>query len=225
VRLLAGVDEARRAALEAACVWRRYRPGERVFERGRPSREVYFVIEGAVNVVRTTQMGRELTFATAHAGEAVGELGALDGSPRSASVVAVEDALVAVLAAEAFVELVRTDAAIAFQLLQKLSATVRRGSDRVIELSTLEARSRVYEELLRLARPDPEQADLWVIQPLPPLREIAGQASTTREHVANALNHLYPSGLVRRTGGTLYLTDRRALEELVSEGRAEAQEE
>ena len=43
----------------------------------------------------------------------------------------------------------------------------------------------------------------------------AGQASTTREQVANALNHLYRSGLVRRRGNSLYVTDRPALEELL----------
>jgi CRP-like cAMP-binding protein len=221
VTLLGRVSEAERAALEAACVWRRYRPGERVFERGTASREVYFVVEGAVNVVRLSSMGREITFATARAGAAVGELGAIDGSPRSASVVAIEDSLIAVLPAEAFIELVKGHGEIAFQLLVQLGEIVRRGSDRVIELSTVEARDRVYAELLRLARPDPEEPELWVIKPLPPLRELAGQASTTREQVANALNHLVPSGILRRRGNVLYITDRRALEELVSRTRAD----
>jgi CRP-like cAMP-binding protein len=164
-------------------------------------------------------MGRELTFSTARAGDTVGELGVIDGSPRSASVEAVEDTLIAVLSAERFVELVKSDGELAFQLLQKLSALVRRGSDRVIELSTVEARHRVYGELLRLAQPDPDEPELWVVKPLPALREIAGQASTTREQVANALNHLYPSGLVRRRGNSLYLTDRRALEALMGQAR------
>jgi CRP-like cAMP-binding protein len=217
VPLLASVGDTERAALEAACVWRRYRPGERVFERGSPSREVHFVIEGAVNVVRLSSMGREITFATAGPGEAVGELGVIDGSPRSASVVAIEDTLIAVLPAERFIDLVKHDGEIAFQLLVKLGEIVRRGSDRVIELTTVEAKRRVYGELLRLARPDVDEPELWVIRPLPPLREIAGQASTTREHVANALNHLYPSGLVRRKGNSLYITDRRALEDLVNQ--------
>lgn len=215
IHLLAGLDEARRVALESDCVWRRYRPGERVFERGSPSHEVCFVVEGAVNVVRLSTMGREITFATARAGESVGELGAIDGSPRSASVVAIDHSLLAVLAADRFIELVKQDGEIAFRLLLKLGEVVRRGSDRVIELSTFEARHRVHVELLRLARSDPDEPSLWVVRPLPPLRELAGQASTTREQVANALNHLYASGLVRRRGNSLYIADRPALEALV----------
>ena len=107
VSLLASVDDAESEALAEACVWRRYRPGERVFEHGTPSQEVYFVVEGAVDVVRYSSMGREITFARAGAGEAVGELGVIDGSPRSASVVAVEDSLIAVLPAERFIELLK----------------------------------------------------------------------------------------------------------------------
>jgi CRP-like cAMP-binding protein len=222
VKLLASVDPAERAALEAASVWRRYRPGERVFERDTPSRDVFFIVEGAVNVVRLSSMGREITFATLRTGEAVGELGAIDGSPRSASVVATEDTLMAVLSAERFIELLKAHGEVAFQLLLRLSVTVRRGSDRVLELTTVGARNRVYAELLRLARPDGAAQELWIVDPLPALREIAGQASTTREQVANALNHLYPSGLVRRKGNTLYITDRSALEALVTANQEEA---
>ncbi len=213
VQLLASVDDAQRMSLEASCIWRRYRPGERVFERGTPSRDVYFVIEGAVNVVRLSSMGREITFAVLRGGETLGELGVVDGAPRSASVIAVEETLLAVLSADRFVELLKAHGEIAFKLLQKLSEVVRRGTDRVLELSTVGARNRVYAELLRLARPDAEEKELWTINPLPALREIAGQASTTREQVANALNHLYPSGVVRRQGNSLYITDRRAPEE------------
>jgi DNA-binding GntR family transcriptional regulator len=46
-----------------------------------------------------------------------------------------------------------------------------------------------------------------VVRPLPPLREIAGRVSTTRETVARALSQLYASGLVRRSGRTLHITD------------------
>jgi len=44
------LDAEIRAALAGQCAWRRYRLGERVFERGTDGREVLFVIEGAVNM-------------------------------------------------------------------------------------------------------------------------------------------------------------------------------
>ena len=220
ITLLQGLDPEARAALEGQCAWRRYRPGERVFERGSAGREVFFLIHGALNVVSVSPLGREITFAAAQSGGIVGEMAAIDGQPRSASVVAVEESLVAVLPSEAFIALLESRGEIALQLLRQLSAFVRKSGNRVLELSAVKAINRVYGELLRLAEPEgaePEGAapDLWAIKPLPPLRELASQAGTTREVVTSALSKLYPSGLIRRKGTSLYILDRQALEDIV----------
>ena len=147
-------------------------------------------------------------------------MAAIDGQPRSASVVAVEESLVAVLPSEAFIALLESHGEIALQLLRQLSAFVRKSGNRVLELSAVKAINRVYGELLRLAEPEgaePEGTtpDLWAIKPLPPLRDLASQAGTTREVVTSALAKLYPSGLIRRKGNSLYILDRQALEDIV----------
>jgi CRP-like cAMP-binding protein len=219
VELLKGLDRAERAALEARCIWRRYRPGERVFERGSAGREVFFVIDGAVNIVSFSPLGREITFAAAQSGGTVGEMAAIDGQPRSASVVAIEESLLAVLPSDAFIELLEGHGEIALRLLQQLSAFVRKSGERVLELSSVKATNRVYGELLRLAQPDADAPDLWAIKPLPALRDLASQAGTTREVATSALNKLYPSGLIRRKGNSLYILDREALEEIVKTAR------
>jgi CRP-like cAMP-binding protein len=207
ITLLQGLDPEARAALEGLCAWRRYRPGERVFERGSAGREVFFVIHGALSVVSISPLGREITFAAAQSGGMVGEMAAIDGRPRSASVVAVEESLVAVLPSESFVALLENHGEIALQLLRQLSAFVRKSGNRVLELSAVKAINRVYGELLRLAEPDEAAPE--------PLRDLASQAGTTREVVTSALAKLYPSGLIRRKGNSLYILDRQALEEIV----------
>ena len=134
-KLLRGLDGGARAALEQDCAWRRYRPGERLFERGSDGREVFFVIEGSVNIVSFSPLGREITFATAEAGDTVGEMAAIDGLPRSASVVALEDSLVAVLPAGTFMAMLERHGEIAVLLLQRLSTMIRKSGERVLELS------------------------------------------------------------------------------------------
>jgi CRP/FNR family transcriptional regulator, cyclic AMP receptor protein len=213
--MLEGLTATERAELEAACIWRRYRHGERLFERGSSSNEVFFIVEGSVSVVSSSATGRDVSFARAGAGEVIGEMAAIDGLPRSASVTAAEDSLVAVLPATRFVALLKHNGDIAVELLRRLSTMVRRTGARVVELSSLDARNRVYAELLRLAKPDLVSPDLWTVRPLPPLRELAASACTTRELVNSALNTLYPKGLVRRRGNTLYLLDKSALESVV----------
>jgi CRP-like cAMP-binding protein len=131
-------------------------------------------------------------------------------------VVAAEPTLVAVLPSARFIELLRAQAGVTFTLLQRLTGMVRMGDVRIMELSTLAATQRVYAELLRMARPDAAVPSLWVIHPLPPLREIASRISTTRETVARALSQLYPTGLVRRKGKSLYIPDRDKFEQTLA---------
>ncbi len=65
-RTLAGIglfedlDEAERHRLESRCTWRRYASGETVLERGSESREVLFILEGAVNILDFSLSGREV---------------------------------------------------------------------------------------------------------------------------------------------------------------------
>jgi CRP-like cAMP-binding protein len=219
IELFEGLDEAERRRLEARCLWRRYKSGARILDYGSDSREVFFVVRGAVTAVNDSPTGREVAFSTIGAGDCFGELSAIDGKPRSAGVVASEDTLLAILASDIFIELLQTRAGVAYKLLQRLTRMARAGSLRIMELSTMAASDRVYAELLRMARPDAAVPGRWVVRPLPPLREVASRVSTTRETVARALGQLYRAGLVRRRGRLLYLTDRDKLEAYVAARR------
>lgn len=216
VTLFGSLDEVDRTRLESECAWRRYRLGERVFDRGSEGRDVYFVIDGGVNIVNFSRSGREVAFAVAKAGDMFGEMAAIDGESRSASVVANEDSLLAILPQEHFIDLLKRRGEITFLLLQRLSTKIRQVGERVMQLSTMEAATRVYAELLRMAQPDETVQDLWVIKPLPPLRVLAGEVSASRAVVSGALNELYSSGLLRRKGESLYFMDRKALEDIVN---------
>jgi CRP-like cAMP-binding protein len=213
--LFEGLDETERRRLEDRCRWRVFHAGERVLETGSDSRDVFFVIQGAVNIVDFSLSGREIGFASVRSGTYFGELSALDGQPRSAYAIAAEDSLLASLAPNIFLDLLQRRVEITFRVLQRLTQMVRAGDRRIMELSTFAATQRVYAELLRMAVPDSAVPGLWVVRPLPPLREIASRTSTTRETVNRALTQLYPLDLLRRKGRNLYVMDRAAVEDII----------
>ena len=221
VRVLADLDTAERLKLESRCKWRWCKPGQQLVEAGGPSREVFFIVEGRVNIVDVSESGREVVFAGLSAGDCFGELAALDGQPRSASVVASEKCLIATLDSGSFVELLRNRAEVTFKVLENLARMVRSSDTRIMELSTLAASQRVYAEMLRMCQPDAAGTGLWVVRPLPPLREIASRVSTTRETVARAMGQVYSSGLMKRKGRNLYLMDRAKLEDLIKQMKQE----
>ncbi len=207
-------DEYRR--LEKRCVWRHYKAGEQILDRSSTSRDVFFVVEGRVHIVNYSISGREIAYATVRAGGYFGELSAIDGEPRSATVVAMEKCRRAGIAPDVFVDLLLPHADISMVVMRGLARIIRISDDRIMDLSTLRAFKRVYVELLRLARPDPTVADAWLVRPIPTQTEIAGRAGTARETVARVLGDLARDGIVERKGRTLHLLYKDELERLVS---------
>ncbi|MCZ6467433.1 MAG: cyclic nucleotide-binding domain-containing protein [Alphaproteobacteria bacterium] len=139
IALFEGLDEGERGRIEGRCHWRRYQARQTVFDRESTSREVFFVAQGTVRVVNYTLSGREIAFATLAAGEYFGELAAIDALPRTASVQAIEDSLLAFLQANVFLDLLHRRGEIAFRVLERLVRVVRESTERIMDLSTLGA--------------------------------------------------------------------------------------
>lgn len=213
--LLQCLSDAELKAVEPKCRWRSFSRGETILDNGSSTRDVFFVLRGSVAVVTFSPAGREVTLATVKVGDFFGELAAIDGQPRSASVTAIEKTDLAMMPPEVFTDLIRSRAEVSFQLLLRMAKTVRASGLRIMELSTLQAAQRVYSELLRMAEPEPAVPGLWVVRPLPPMHEIASMTSTTRETVNRAISQLYPVGLLKRKGRNLYLMDKAKLEDIV----------
>ena len=213
--LFVDLDESERRSIEQRCHKRTYARNETILDKGSQSREVFFVLKGSVSVITFSPAGREVTLAAVKAGDFFGELAAIDGQPRSASVSAIEKTEIAIMPPDLFNELVRNQAVVSFRLLERLARMVRASGLRILELSTLQAAQRVYAELLRMAQPDAAVPGLWVVRPLPPMHEIASMTSTTRETVNRAISQLYPSGLLKRKGRNLYIMERNKLEDIV----------
>ena len=215
IGLLESLSEPERQSLARRCAWRQYKGGEQILDRDSASRDVLFIVEGEVRVVNYSVSGRETAYANFAAGDHVGEIAAIDGMTRSASVVAITDCKVAVFPGEQFIELVEGHAAIAFRLLRHLTSIIRTNNERIAELSTIGAVQRVYRELLRLCEPNPS-GEGAVVSPLPTQQDLASKVGATRETVARALSQLMNTGVIERRGRTLCIRDTEMLSFLAS---------
>ncbi|WP_341704068.1 Crp/Fnr family transcriptional regulator [Ferrovibrio sp.] len=215
IGLLSDLSPAARAEVERACQWRRFANGEQILDRNSDSRDVYFVVDGNVEVVNYSGNGREISYAVVPAGGYFGELSAIDGERRSASVVAQGTCRLAALPPKAFEALLAREPAVALKVMRRLAGIIRASNERIMDLATLGAIQRVYRELLKLARPDPVSSGGWMIYPMPKQHEIARRAATTRETVARVLANLLHGGQMTRRDKTYYLTDRDVLEQAI----------
>lgn len=217
-----GLPQQRLEILAARCAWRTVESGQVIVARNSHDRDVHFVVSGRVRVTSFSAGGKQVTFRDQEAGEMFGDLAAIDGQPRSADVLALDNVLVASLTPEAFRELIAEEELVRERVLQRLAGLVRLLSERVIDLSTLGVQNRIHAELLRLARASGAGGKQARLDPAPKHADIASQVSTYREQVTRELSLLTRQGLLAKDGNALVLLDVAKLERMVEEVRSEA---
>ena len=221
IALLEGLAPASRASLEARCAWHDFKKGEQIIDRQSEERGVYFVTRGRVQIVNYSLSGREISFDDLEAGNYFGELATLDDGPRSANVVALEPTTVAIVSPAAFTEFLEANPKLAMKVMRRLSAIVRRSTERIMDLSTLGANNRVHAEILRQAGEHMDGENRAVINPVPNHSDIASRVSTTRETVARVLSDLTRHEILQREGKALVVTDVARLSEMVEDVKGE----
>lgn len=218
IDVLCGLAAAQLASLEQRCGWRRCRRGRLVIDHQGADRDIYFLIDGAVRATVYSPSGRQVTFADIGPGGCFGDLSAIDGRPRSASVVALTDTTLATMSPRLFWDLIEEEPAFAGAMLKRLAGIVRRLDDRVVEFSTLSVGSRIRAELLRLARPARGDGGPGVISPIPRHADIASRVATNREAVTRELALLGRRGVIAREPGRWIIRDPERLLRMVEDG-------
>lgn len=177
----------------------RVRKGQVLLAVGLPATDVYVVLEGSVSVSLVSAQGRETVLRAIGAREMFGELAAIDGEPRSADVVAVENSTLLVIPGPTFAGLLGVEPVLSLWLARYLSHQVRYLTNRIYELSTMGVGPRLQAELLRLAG-EPDQAGAATINRIPTQAELAARIGTNRETVTREFSLLIKEGLVTREG-------------------------
>jgi len=189
---------------EARASWLTAEAGQLLLNFEDPAADVFFVHSGSVRIAVQTQGGQELILQDLSAGGFFGEMAAIDGAPRSASVAALHRSQICRLPGAVFVEILAASPALARRLMQLLTARIREANARRLELTSLDIRHRLYAELLRLA--GPAGADGSRIISPPPVQQILAQRiGARREPISREFARLLREGVLARTRGALVL--------------------
>lgn len=173
--------------------------------------ESLFLLRAGLAKVRTfTVDGEEVVMSVLGPGEVFGEMAALDGSPRSADVVALTAVTVVKLRAAPFVSLSRSEAGFALALAQLESARLRDLNQR-FALQTCDATTRMLNALAYLAKRSDPANDPCGLIPAVPQRELALLAGLARETASRTLSKLRRNGTVSESEGCLRITDLQPL--------------
>ena len=135
VELLAGLPASSFDQIERRCVWQRYEAGQAILNYLDRSDDVFFIIEGGARVLLYSHAGQVVSFRDLGPGDTFGEIPAIDGGPRSASVTAQTACLIASMPGAAFRDVLQSEPMLAQTLLKQQVGTIRRLTSRVHEFS------------------------------------------------------------------------------------------
>jgi CRP-like cAMP-binding protein len=174
---------------------------------------VLLLRSGVVKVRLVTVSGREVVLAFRGPGELIGEQSAVDGSPRSATIVAVEPVEALAFTQAAFRRFLLDHPEAALALLAIMSRRLREADARRAEFSSLPALGRVASRLLEFSdRFGLELQDGRIRISLPITQEeLAGATGSSIESVGRALQTMRTLGYVETGRREILLLDRDAL--------------
>ena len=204
--LFAGLPAAERERLGNLLRSQQYVRGQVIFLEGDAGSALCLIADGRVRIQLTGADGREVVLNVYGPGEIFGELALLDGEPRSADAIALDDVRVYWLQREAFAAFLESHPRAAMTMLASLSRRLRH-TTRVVQDATFR------DVPARLARVLLEQAER-LGQPVPggnringrlTQSELASMVGATRETVNRALRGFEQQGLIRWDGHRLVL--------------------
>jgi len=206
------LDDARLARLGIERVTQHYTAGQVVFYEYAPSLAVYCVREGEIKLWRAGMHGETHVLGTRSVGDLVGCRAVLAGVRYSASAEALRPSVLCVVPRESFLELVRDDGPLAFELLRRMSEVTIVSEQDLVARSLESVRQRVARHLLRLVPDGAVNGSGPVeLRDLMSRSEMADLVGTTPETLSRTLHGWMARGILDVGRGVLVLRNLDAL--------------
>lgn len=201
-----------------SCSWKDYGEAELVIDIEDDTNDVRFIISGSVRIIVRIAVGKEVILGEMKEGSFFGEISAIDGSPRSANVTTLNNSRICTMPAKVFLEILEQSPNVSMKILQMFAERVRSLNTRLAEHSFLQAKHRLYSELLRLSKPRAANRDQRIVSPPPTQKELAERIGTRREVVSRELNALVRDGHLEKSRGGIIIANVGELQRRISEG-------
>ncbi|WP_020658123.1 Crp/Fnr family transcriptional regulator [Amycolatopsis benzoatilytica] len=200
------LSAAERGKVAELAVRRTYRRGDVVCHEGDHAAVVVLLLSGHVRITNATSDGREVVVAVRGTGDVVGELGAIDGQPRSATVEALDEVEALVVPAARFAALCRREASISWVLLLVLAARLRDVGRQRSDIGGGSIARRVAVQLMQLAVEQGVRAGDDIVVAIPGTQaELAMTAAISRESWARATRGLRRDGVISTSRGRVVI--------------------
>ncbi len=198
---------------------KRFSKGTTIVSKGDPGTSMMAILVGRARVGNVSGEGREVTLNVIGPGEVLGEIALLDGKPRSADVVALEDTTVIVVERANFLPFVLKHESMVERLLVTLCDRLRRTSLALEEIALFDLPARLARLLSKLSadygRPvAPEQGGGMRIDMKLSQRDLSTLVASSRESVNKQLRAWRNDKLIDLVEGYVIIRDDKAFRKL-----------
>jgi CRP/FNR family cyclic AMP-dependent transcriptional regulator len=178
--------------------------GSVIMHAGDPTDSLYIIISGRLKVMMGEADGKEVILAILGPGEFFGEMGLIDDSPRSATVLAIEPCELLAVSKFAFKKCLAEKFEVAMAVLRVLTRRLREADRKIGSLAMLDVYGRVARLLLDMS--EMVNGEKVVTKRLPK-QDIAKMIGASREMVSLVMKDLQMSGYIEVRGSTIVLRD------------------
>ena len=198
----------------------RHARGETVFSQAAPGDSLIVLLAGSLKIANVTTDAREVVLGFAKPGAIIGEIAVLDGSPRSADVIALEATEAFVIYRRDLMPILRSNPDATFGLVEGLCAMVRAANARV-ESQGMQTGARCAACLVNLAQQHGRSAadDSVVIDLKITQKDLGNYLGLTRETVSRTLSEFKDAGLVEMKGNSIVILDLDGLRDIADTDR------
>ena len=217
IPLFKDIDPSLSDRYARTCFWKDYDQDEFVIDVEEETTDIRFVLSGKVRIIHRIAVGKEVILGEMGDGEFFGEIAAIDGFTRSANVTTLTRSRICIMPQRTFLEILRESPDISLEVMRLLASRIRQLNLRLAEHSFLQAKHRLYSEVLRLSKPRAGHPGQRSVSPPPIQRELAERIGSRREVVSRELNALEKQGILEKTRGALVLIRVDELQRRISE--------
>ena len=200
--LFEGIEPRVIRDLVARGIVHRYRRNTYLFHQGDEAPDVFFLVEGRVEISSLSAGGQRQLHTTIDQPQFFGELGVLGDMPRTAAALALDETAAWVVAADVFLRFLSDEPTASRSLLRVLARQVQSHEAFVDDLLFLDLKGRVAKRLLQLVSPslDDLPEDGAVLPSIVTHADLASLCGGSRENVTRILSDFQRRGLLERDG-------------------------
>ena len=180
-----------------------------VFFENEEGDKLYIILKGSVKVTKIFESGEEIILAILHKGDFFGDMSLLDGKPRSATVISIEDSELMLINRNNFEKVIEKHPRIAFKLLKELTSRLRKADELIGNLAFMDVTGRIAGILLKLAEEHGQNTDDGVlIKSRPTHQAIANMVGASRETVTRVFKQLEEKQYISMSGKDVTICDK-----------------